>query len=118
MRNTSVTKVSSAASPRGDLGQKYLAAGIRMSMRLWEKEPPGGEVKPFARRDYETVGFVIAGRAELHIEGQMVLLEPGDSWVINEGEEHGYRIIETFTAVEVTSPAARVHGRDSASSAA
>ena len=43
-------------------------------MRLWESEQPAE-----AKRKYETAGFVIEGKAELHIEGQLVLLEKGDS---------------------------------------
>ena len=111
MGETTVTKVDSRQSPRGAMGQKYLAAGKRMGMRLWENEQPGEADAPKAR-EYETVGYVIAGRAELHIEGQMVLLEPGDSWVVPEGASHAYKILETFTAVEATSPPAHVHGRD------
>ena len=109
--DTSVTKIDSRNSPTGRMGQKYLASGVHVAMRLWEKEPPADK-KPAARRDYETVGFVIAGRAELHVEGQMVLLEPGDSWLVPEGAQHTYRILETFTAVEATSPPAQAHGRD------
>lgn len=111
MTDRSITKVNSAYSPTGEMGQKYLASGIKTSMRLWEEEPPGG-LKPSSRRDYETIGYVIKGRAELHIEGQMVLLEPGDSWVVPEGSEHAYRVLEPFTAVEATCPPASVHGRD------
>ena len=111
MGETTVTKVDSRKSPRGAMGQKYLAAGKHMGMRLWEDEQPGEADAPTAR-EYETVGYVIAGRAELHIEGQMVLLEPGDSWVVPEGASHAYKILETFTAVEATSPPAHVHGRD------
>ena len=80
-------------------------------MRLWEDEEPG-KPKAATRRDYETVGYVISGRAELHIEGQMITLEPGDSWAVPKGAEHTYKILETFTAVEATSPPAQVHGRD------
>jgi hypothetical protein len=36
----------------------------------------------------------------------------GDSWVVPKGSRHTYKIIETFTAVEATSPPAEVHGRD------
>ncbi|MDF1502019.1 cupin domain-containing protein [Roseisolibacter sp. H3M3-2] len=108
---TTVTKVDSRHSPRGAMGQKYLAAGKRMGMRLWDEERPG-ESSDESRRDYETVGYVIAGRAELHLEGQLVLLEAGDSWVVPEGATHRYKILETFTAVEATSPPAHVHGRD------
>jgi quercetin dioxygenase-like cupin family protein len=106
-----VTTVQSAYSPRGKMGQKYLAAGVHLAMRLWEAEQPG-EAKPPSRRDYETVGYVISGRAELHLEGQKVLLEPGDSWVVPRGAEHAYKILETFTAVEATAPPALAHARD------
>jgi len=111
MADTTVKKIDSKASPKGPLGQKYLATGKHVGMRLWENEEPT-DVKPAHRRDYETVGFVIAGRAELHIEGQMVLLCPGDSWLVPKGAEHTYRILEPFTAVEVTCPPAHLHSRD------
>ena len=111
MPDTSVKKVDSAYSPKGEMGQKYLASGKSLSMRLWEDEQPG-EGKPLTQRDYETVGYVIKGRAELHLENQMVLLEPGSSWVVPKGASHTYKILEPFTAVEATSPPAQVHGRD------
>ncbi|HZH04036.1 MAG TPA: cupin domain-containing protein [Myxococcaceae bacterium] len=111
MADTSVVKLNSKYSPHGDLGQKYLATGIKMGMRLWEDEAPGEPKEPSAR-DYETVGYVLKGRAELHIEGQKVLLESGDSWVVPKGARHAYRVVETFSAVEVTSPPAQVENRD------
>lgn len=111
MGDTSVKKLDSVHSPRGSMGQKYLASGITVALRLWENEPPG-EPKPVTRREYETVGYVIAGRAELHLEGQVVVLEPGDSWVVPKGATHSYNILEPFTAVEATSPPARIHDRD------
>jgi quercetin dioxygenase-like cupin family protein len=107
----SVKKVSSEHSPRGEMGQKYLADGKAVSMRLWDGEEPS-EPKPEAVREYETVGYVIKGRAELHLEGQVVLLEPGDSWLVPKGATHTYNILETFTAVEATSPPAEVGARD------
>ena len=111
MGETTVTKVDSRQSPVGAMGQKYLAAGKRMGMRLWEDEQPAEADAPTTRA-YETVGYVIAGRAELHIEGQTVILEPGNSWVVPEGASHTYRILEPFTAVEATVPPAQAHGRD------
>jgi quercetin dioxygenase-like cupin family protein len=93
------------------MGQKYLATGKSVSMRLWENEQPG-DSKPEARRNYETVGYVISGRAELHLEGQTLLLEPGDSWLVPKDANHTYKILEPFTAVEATSPPAMAHGRD------
>lgn len=108
-----VKKVSSKTSPKGEMGQKYLADGKSVSMRMWEGEEPG-EPKPEARRDYETVGYVISGSAELLLEGQKILLEPGDSWLVPKNASHTYNILEAFTAVEATSPPAEVHGRDEA----
>jgi len=93
------------------MGQKYLASGVHISMRIWE-ELPAAPAKAPTQRDYETVGYVIKGRAELQLEGQMVLLEPGDSWVVPKGSNHCYTILEPFTAVEATAPPAQVHGRD------
>src|SRR5262249_61391518 len=71
MSDTTIPKVKAAFSPAGKMGQKYLAVGTTLAMRLWENEPPG-QSKPATRRDYETIGFVLKGRAELHLEGQMV----------------------------------------------
>lgn len=113
MSDSTITKVDSAHSPTGEMGQKYLASGKNIAMRLWEDEPPS-EAKPAASRDYETVGYVLKGRAELHIEGQKIVLAPGDSWVVPKGAEHTYKILETFSAVEATYPPAHVHGRDDA----
>lgn len=113
MGDTTVKKVDSSHSPHGSSGQKYLASGKSLSMRLWEREAPGDPKAP-TRRDYETVGYVIHGKAELTIEGQTLRLEPGNSWVVPRGAEHAYRILEPFTAVEATAPPAQVHGRDEA----
>jgi quercetin dioxygenase-like cupin family protein len=112
MGDTSVTKVDGEKSPVGRMGQRYLATGVRLSMRIWLDEEPG-EKQP-VRRDYETVGYVLKGHAELTLEGQTVRLEAGDSYVVPQGAEHSYRILETFSAVEATSPPAEVHGRDEA----
>jgi quercetin dioxygenase-like cupin family protein len=108
--DTTVTKIDSRFSPRGPHGELYLASGVRVSMRLWDEEP-GDKVVDTAR-DYEVVGYVLEGRAELHVEGQMVKLAPGDSYVVPRGARHHYRVLEHLRAVEATSPPAAVHGRD------
>ncbi len=111
MGDKTITKVDSDHSPRGEMGQTYLASGVSVAMRLWEKAPSEGQ-KPETARDYETVGYVLEGRAELLLEGQTVALEAGDSWVVPKGSRHTYRILERFKAVEATHPPAHVHGRD------
>jgi quercetin dioxygenase-like cupin family protein len=79
-------------------------------MRLWDERPgpPGTDVV----RDYEVVGYVLEGRAELHLEGQMVTLGAGDSYVVPRGSRHHYRVLEHFRTVEATNPPFHVHGRD------
>lgn len=111
MGDRSVTKVSAGEAPQGKQGQRYLAAGIRMGMRLWADEPAGAP-KPHTARDYETIGYVLRGRARLHLEGQVVDLAPGDSYVVPKGSSHTYEILEAFTAVEATCPPSAMHGRD------
>ena len=111
MTDTTLMKVSSEASPKGQMGQIYLATGKKVSMRMWRDEQPQ-DGKESATREYETVGYVISGRAELTIEGQTIRLEPGDSWLVPAGARHTYKIMEAFTAVEATAPPAQVHGRD------
>jgi len=111
MGDTTIIKVDSEHSPRGAMGQIHLASGASTSMRMW-REQPAGDPEPDVARDYETVGYVIAGRAELRSEGQVVSLAAGDSWVVPRGAVHSYRILEPFTAVEATHPPAQVHDRD------
>jgi len=111
--DTTVTKIESKHSPRGPEGERYLASGVRVSMRLWDAEGPGERAE--STRRYEVVGYVLKGRAELHIEGQLVLLQPGDSYVVPRSARHHYKILEPFSAIEATSPPAHVHGRDESS---
>lgn len=108
-----VKKVNSQNSPAGEMGQKYLATGTKVAMRMWHNEQPG-EPKPKQAREYETVGYVISGKAELHLETETITLEAGDSWLVPQGTNHTYKIIEAFTAVEATTPPARVENRDEA----
>lgn len=108
--DTTVTKIDSSSSPVGPDGEIYLASGKSLAMRMWRDEQPAAP-DPMVRREYETVGYVLKGRAELSIEGQTVLLEPGNSWVVPKGAEHTYRILESFTAVEATHPPFQLHDR-------
>ncbi len=106
-----VDKVNQGSASRGEMGQRYLASGESVSMRLWDAEEPG-EPKPEAARAYETVGYVIGGRAELQLEDETLSLAAGDSWTVPKGASHTYVILEPFTAVEATSPPAEAYGRD------
>jgi quercetin dioxygenase-like cupin family protein len=99
----STSNVNAASTTPSADGAKHLAAGHHVSLRLWENEEPG-EPKPLSTRPYETVGYVLKGRAELHIEGNVTTLEPGISYLVPQGASHTYNILETFSAIEATSP--------------
>lgn len=112
MADKSVKKVESEHSPRGDMGQTYLASGKKLAMRLWEEDPQDGKRQGEHTRPYETIGYVLEGKAELYLTDQKVVLEEGDSWVVPEDAKHSYKILEPFKAVEATAPPARAHARD------
>ena len=106
-----VDKVNEDSASRGEMGQRYLASGESVSMRLWDAEEHG-DPKPEAARAYETVGYVIGSRAELRLEGEPIPLAVGDSWTVPKGASHTYVILEPSTAVEATSPPTEAHGCD------
>ena len=106
------THVAESNAPVGQMGQLYLAAGERVGLRLWDEEPTKSR-KPVSAREYETVGYVLEGRAILVLEDKSVELKPGDSWLVPAGAEHTYEIVEHFRSVEATSPPARQGGLDS-----
>lgn len=105
------THVRSAEALSGEMGQKYLSIGKDMAMRLWEQIEAGTDKAP-RTRPYETIGYVIDGAAELVMNGRTIELRQGDSWVVPANVEHTYHILEPFTAIEVTSPPARLNTRD------
>jgi len=86
MHDTTIKKVEADSSPRGEMGQKYLVAGKRVSMRLWTDEP-GGKLKHPTARDYETVGYVISGSAKLNLEGQTLNLK-SRRFLVGAGRSH------------------------------
>ncbi|MBZ9715212.1 cupin domain-containing protein [Deinococcus multiflagellatus] len=96
-------KLSQRDTTHGPDGEHHLIRGQHASMRLWHREEPQGD-KPDTRAEYETLGYVISGRAELTVDGETVTLEPGDSYYVPMNAPHHYRILETLTAVEVNTP--------------
>jgi len=85
------------------IAEKQLASGKAVALRLWDNEAPSDQ-KEETKRDYETVGYVLTGKAELYCDGKKTVLTTGDSWVVPRGSKHRYQILETFTAIEATSP--------------
>ena len=110
MADHSVKKIDSSASPTGDLGQTYLVSGTALAMRLW-KESAGEAGEPHTR-PYETVGYVVEGRVEVHVGSDRITCGAGDSYLVPDGATRHYKVLDDLVAVEATSPPARVDDRD------
>ena len=101
----SASTVSADAAPTGADGEKLLAAGESVALRLWDEGPTAGQ-GPHSHQ-YETVGYALEGEATLTLEGSETKLTPGLSWVVPAGAEHFYTVSGRFKAIEATSPPAR-----------
>ena len=99
-------KIDRKDAERGADGQLHLAAGDKVALRMWDGEAPNDD-KTMHRTPYETVGYALSGRARLHLADATHELTEGTSWLVPADTEHRYEIVETFTAIEATSPPAR-----------
>ena len=100
-------KVSLEDTRHGHDGEHGLARGEHSAMRYWHNEQPSDTAdKEPSTNDYETLGYVISGQVELTVDGQTLILGPGDSYYVPQDAEHVYRVVETLNAVEVTTPPA------------
>jgi quercetin dioxygenase-like cupin family protein len=63
-----------------------------------------GSAVPLHRHAQEQTGFLVSGRILLVMAGDRHELEPGDSWAIPGGVEHGAEALEDSLLVEVFSP--------------
>lgn len=63
-----------------------------------------GRVLPVHKHPQEQTGYLVSGKIKLSIGGDEYEVNPGDSWVIPGGTEHGADIIEDSVAVEVFAP--------------
>ena len=76
-------------------------------MWFWQARPTSeNEAETYVSQDYEVMGYVISGQAELHVDGKVILLEPGDSWVVPTGALHAYCILKPLTALKTSHPPA------------
>jgi quercetin dioxygenase-like cupin family protein len=63
-----------------------------------------GSVLPRHVHPHEQTGYLVKGRLRLFIGAEVYEAEPGDSWCIRGGVEHGAEILENSVAIEVFSP--------------
>lgn len=63
----------------------------------------GSALPPHAHPSEQT-GYLVSGRLRLAVEGCAQDVEPGDSWCIPGGVEHGATALEDAVALEVFAP--------------
>ncbi|SMO70917.1 cupin domain-containing protein [Gracilimonas mengyeensis] len=104
---SSTTEIVEGKLAEGDDVKEIMASGKDVGLRMWKDEEPTSD-KESHSSPYETVGYVLKGKAELHVQDEVMELEEGDSYLVPKDAEHHYNIIETFSAVEATSPPAHL----------
>lgn len=82
--------------------RKTLAYGTNSLMTEFLLEK--GKVLPAHSHPQEQTGYLVAGKILLTIGQKKYEVNPGDSWSIPGGTEHGAEIIENSVAVEVFAP--------------
>ncbi|MEW6172913.1 MAG: cupin domain-containing protein [Bacillota bacterium] len=63
-----------------------------------------GSTLPRHAHPHEQTGYLVKGRIRLSIGAEEYEVQPGDSWCIPGGVEHGAEIMEDSVAIEVFSP--------------
>ena len=63
-----------------------------------------GHTLPAHAHLHEQTGYLVSGRLVLTIDGAPHDVEPGDSWCIPGGVEHGAQVLRDAVAIEVFSP--------------
>jgi len=85
-------------------GAKALVQGDKVALRLWDLPVTSeGEERSDLCANHESVCYCLHGRGELSIEGQLLKLAPGQSWLVPAGARHSYRVTDgPFKALEAT----------------
>ncbi len=81
-----------------------LVTGDALALRLWN-ESAGVAGDPHTQ-PYETAGYVVSGRVEVHVGDDSTTCGAGDSYHVPAGATRHYVVVEDLVAVEATSPPA------------
>ena len=102
-----VRRADAATGPRGE---KLMAHGDGLALRVWEREPQG-ETAPEHANDYEYVAYVVAGALRVAIgDDEAQEVRAGDSYVVPKGTPYSFEVLERATVAEAVSPANAVRG--------
>ncbi|HIJ81588.1 MAG TPA: cupin domain-containing protein [Desulfuromonadales bacterium] len=92
-------------------GFKQVLDGIKMKTLVYgdktlmvEFRLRKGAILPLHSHPHEQTGYLVSGTMRLTTGEETQNVQPGDSWCIAGGVQHGAEIIEDSVAVEVFSP--------------
>ncbi len=63
-----------------------------------------GALLPVHKHPHEQTGYLISGKMEFTIDGEVWVAQAGDSWSIAGNVEHGASVLEDSAVLEVFSP--------------
>lgn len=89
-------------SPIRGIRMKTLVHGEKTLMTEFHLDR--GSLLPTHAHPHEQTGYLVSGKMCLKIGTAEQVIEPGDSWMIPGGMEHGADILEDSVAVEVFAP--------------
>lgn len=96
--------VLSAEAVTGDRGERLLARGEQVALRVWEHEP-AGETAPEHANEYEYVAYLTDGLMRVRIgDAEPVEVGVGDSYVVPARTPYAFEIVERATVVEAVWP--------------
>jgi uncharacterized cupin superfamily protein len=89
----------------GRHGERLMARGRHVELRLWERDPAGEATAPLDA-EHDRVAYVQTGALIVAIAGDPpVELHAGDSYVVPAGERCRFEVLEPATVVEAVGPA-------------
>ena len=88
----------------GARGERLLARGRHVALRLWERQP-GGETAPAHANPHEYVAYVQSRTLGLRIGGHpAVEVDAGGPYVVPGETAYGVVVLETATVLEAFAP--------------
>ena len=98
-------------SHRDEEGFRTMLEGVDLKALVWgertlltEVRLARGAVVPMHSHPHEQTGYLISGRLEFDVAGEITVAKPGDSWSLAADVEHAARALEDTVVVEVFSP--------------
>jgi len=96
--------VRSTDAGEGSRGERFLARGEQVALRVWDHEP-AGETAPEHANAYEYVAYVTQGSMRVRIgDGEAAEVGAGDSYVVPANTPYAFEILERATVVEAVAP--------------